>query len=132
MFLSWILKTYMTNVSRTSPERPIIWSSGHPTTVSRRLPVDVPIYNFWIFVFPVKNSHSRVKQRLLHLKNTFFFFIKSSFFVLVPYESPKSSLEVRDVRTFRGSSWDVPVMRLLWVDALDLLTSIPSETSILS
>ena len=131
MFLSWILKTYMTNVSRTSPERPIIWSPWRPATVSRRRSVDVPIYNFWIFVFPVKYSYSRVKQRLLHLKNTFFF-IKSSFFVLVPYESPKSPLKVRDVRTFRGSSWDVPVMRLFWVDALDLLTSIPSETSILS
>ena len=71
MFLSWILKTNMTVVLRTSPECPIIWSPERPATGSRRCPVDVPIYNFWIFVFPVKNSNSCVKQRLLHLKNTF-------------------------------------------------------------
>ena len=72
MFLSWILKTYMTDVLRTSPERPIIWSQGRPTIGSRRRPVDIPIHIFWIFVFPVKTSNRCVKQRLLHLKNTFF------------------------------------------------------------
>ena len=71
MFLNWILKTYMTDVLRTSPERPIIWSPERPATESRRRPVDFPIYNFWIFAFAVKNSNSCLKQRLLHLKNTF-------------------------------------------------------------
>ena len=78
MFLSWILKTYMTDVPRKFPERPIIWSPGRSATGSRRHPVDVPIYNFWIFVFPVKNSNNCVKQKLLHLKKHFF--IKSSTF----------------------------------------------------
>ena len=68
MFLSWIYKTYMTNVPRTSPESPIIWSPTRPVTGSRRRPGDIPIYNFWIFVFPVRKSNECVKQRLLHLK----------------------------------------------------------------
>ena len=78
----------MTDVSWTTPERLIIWSPGHPTTESSRRLVEVPIYNFWIFVFPVKNTNRCVKQGLLHLKNTFF--IKSSIFVLFP----KSPLKV--------------------------------------
>ena len=41
----------------------------------------------------------------MHLKNKFF--IKSSIFVLVPWESPEGPLEVPDVRTFRGPSGDV-------------------------
>ena len=91
MFLGWIFKTYMTDVLQTSPERPMIWSPGHFATGSRRRPVDVPIYNFWIFVFPVKNSNRCVKQRLLHLKNTF---LKSNhqFFCWSPKSPPKVSL----------------------------------------
>ena len=72
----------MTDVPGMSSERPIIWSPGRPATVSRRSPVDVPIYNFCIFVFRVKNSNRCVKQELLYLKNTFF--IKLSVFLLVP------------------------------------------------
>ena len=72
----------MTDVPGTSPERPIIWSLGRPGTGSRRRPVDVPIYNFCIFVFPVKDSNRCVKQELLHLINSFF--IKLSIFMLVP------------------------------------------------
>ena len=93
----------MTNIPRMSPERPIIWSPGCPTAGSRRCPMDVPIYNFWIFVFPIKNSNKCAKQRLLHLKNTFF--IKSSIFcgpLRVPWRSPEGPLEVLDVSTFRG------------------------------
>ena len=89
----------MTDVPRTSPERPIIWSPGRPATGSRRRPVDVPIQNFCIFVFPVKNSNRCVKQGLLHLKNTFF--IKSSIFVLVPLESlecPHGGSERQDLQ----------------------------------
>ena len=78
----------MTDVLGTSPERPIIWSPGRPATRSRRRPVDVPIQNFCIFVFPVKNSNRCVKQELLYLKSTFF--IKLSFFCW----SPKSPLKV--------------------------------------
>ena len=78
----------MTDVPGTSPERPIIWSPGRPATGSRRRPVDVPIQNFCIFVFPVKNSNRCVKQELLYLKSTFF--IKLSFFCW----SPKSPLKV--------------------------------------
>ena len=105
IFLSWILKTYMTDVLWTSLERPIIWSPGHPATGSRRRPMDVPIYNFWIFAFPVKSSNRWVKQRLFHLKSTFF--IKSSIFFCW---SPKSPLEIPDVRTSRGPSEDFPGM----------------------
>ena len=126
MFLSWILKTYMTDVLRTSPERPIIWSQGRPTIGSRRRPVDIPIHIFWIFVFPVKTSNRCVKQRLLHLKNTFFiksckaktiaskkhFFHQIINFLVsplrVPWRSPGGLLAVSDVRTFRVSSGDVP------------------------
>ena len=93
----------MTDVPRTSPERLIIWSSGRPATVSRRRPMDVPINNFCIFVFPVKNSNRYVKLQSLHLKSTFF--IKLSFFFCW---SPEVPLEVPDVRIFRGPSWDVP------------------------
>ena len=92
----------MTDVPRTSPERPIIWSLGHPLTGSRRRPVDVAIYNFWIFVLPVKNSNRCVKQRLFPLKNPFF--IKSSIFCW----SPEGPLVVPDIRTFSGPSEYVP------------------------
>ena len=51
----------MTNVPGTSPERPIISSRGRPATQSRRRPVDVPISNFCIFVFPVKNTKDPLK-----------------------------------------------------------------------
>ena len=78
----------MTDVPGTSPERPIIWSPGRPATGSRRRPVDVPIQNFCIFVFPVKNSNKCVTQELLHLKNTFF--IKLPIFCWCP----KSPLKV--------------------------------------
>ena len=80
----------MTDVPRTSPERPIIWSRGRPATGSRTRPVDVPIQNFRIFVFPVKNSNRCVKQELLHRKNTFF--INLSIFCW----SPKSPLPVKN------------------------------------
>ena len=114
MFVSWIVKTYMTGVPQTSPEHPIIWSPERPATGSRRHTIDVPIYNFWIFFFPVKNSNRCVKQRLLHLKNTFF--TKSSIFLLVLYKSPEGSLEVPDIRTFRGPSRNVPgTSRAGWV-----------------
>ena len=53
----------MTNVPGTSPERPIIWSPGCPATLSRRRPVDVPISNFCIFVFPVKNMKGPLEVR---------------------------------------------------------------------
>ena len=78
----------MTDVPRTSPERPIIWSPGRPATGSRRRPVDVPIQNFCIFVFPVKNSNRCVKQGLLHLKTLFS--LNHQFFCW----SPKSPLKV--------------------------------------
>ena len=104
MFLSWILKTYMTDVPQTSPERPIIWSPGRLATRSRRRPMDVLIYNFWIFVFRVKNSNSCVKQRLLHLKNTFF--IKLSIFL----GPPRVPWRSHDVSIFRGPSGDVSGM----------------------
>ena len=89
MFLNWILKTYMTDVQRTSPKRPIIWPPGRPATRSCKRPVEVPIYNFWIFVFPVKNSNSCVKQRIMHRKNTFFL-SNHQFYCW----SPKSPLKV--------------------------------------
>ena len=91
----------MTDVPGMSPERPIIWFSRRPVTGSRRRSVDVPIQNFCIFIFPVKNSNRCVKQDLLHLKN--FFSLSYQFFCW----SLKSSLEVPDVRTFRGRSRDV-------------------------
>ena len=72
----------MTDVPGTSPERPIIWFPGRPATGSCGRPLDVPIYIFCIFVFPVKYSNGCVKQELLHPKNTFF--IKLSIFLLVP------------------------------------------------
>ena len=59
----------MTNVPRTSPESPIIWSSGRPATGSCRRPVDIPILNI---CFSSKKSNKYVKQKLLHLENTFF------------------------------------------------------------
>ena len=79
----------MINFLETSPESPIIWSPGRPVTGSRRRPVDVPIYNFCIFVFPVKSSSRCVKQELLHLKNAFFS-LHYQFFCW----SPKSPLKV--------------------------------------
>ena len=108
----------MIDVPRTSPEHPIIWSPAYPANGSRRRPMDVPIWNFKLFVFfPVKNSNRCEKQGLLHLKNTFF--IKSSIFVLVLQESPEGSQEVPDVRTFNGSSWDGPrTSRASWVGRL--------------
>ena len=113
----------MTDVPGTSPERPIIWSPGRPATGSRRRPVDVPIQNFCIFVFPVKNSNRCVKQELLHLKKPAF--VKLSIFcwspkspLEVPWRSPGGPLEVLDVRTFRGPSGDVPgTSRAGWVIA---------------
>ena len=90
----------MTDVPGTSPERPIIWSPGRPTTGSRRRPADVPIQTFCVFVFPVKNSNRCVKQELLYLKNTFF--IKFSIFVLVPSESPECPGRQDLQGTFRG------------------------------
>ena len=52
--------------------------------------------------------------RTIASKNTFS--IKSTTFVLVPSESTEGPLEVRDVRTFRGPSWDVPsTLRAGWV-----------------
>ena len=60
----------MTDVPGTSPEHPIIWSPGRPATGSRRRPLDVPIQNFCMFVFPVKNSNRCVKQELLDLQGT--------------------------------------------------------------
>ena len=54
-----------------SPKRPIIWPPGRPAIGSCRHPVDVPIQNFCIFVFSVKNCNRCVKQKLLHLKNPF-------------------------------------------------------------
>ena len=75
----------MTDVPETSPERPIIWSQGCPTTGPRRPPVDVPSQNFCIFVFPVKSSNRCIKKELLHLKNTFF--IKLSILLLF-HKSP--------------------------------------------
>ena len=60
----------MTDVPGTSPERPIIWSLGRPATGSHRRPVDIPIQNFCMFVFPVKNSNRCVKQELLDLQGT--------------------------------------------------------------
>ena len=94
----------MTDVPGTSPERAIIWSPGRPATGSRRRPVDVPIQNFCILVFPVKNSNSKtVKQELLHLKSTFF--IKLSFFFCW---SPKSPLKVPwRSRTLREPSGNI-------------------------
>ena len=63
---------------------------GRPATASRRRPVNVPIRNFCIFVFPVKNNNRCVKQQPLHLKSTFL--IKLSFFFCW---SSKSPLKVR-------------------------------------
>ena len=96
----------MTDVPRTSPERPVIWSQGRPATGSCRRPMDVAIQNFCIFVFPVKNSNRCLKQELLHLKITFS--LNYDFFLLVPQESSEGPLEVPDVRTFRGPAEDVP------------------------
>ena len=71
-------------------------------------PVDVPwtspFTTFEYLFFPVKGSHWCV--RLFHLKNTFF--IKSSVFLLVPYEFLKSSPKVPDVRWSRGPLGNVP------------------------
>ena len=54
------------------------------------------------------------KARTIASKNTFS--IKSTTFVLVPLESTEGTLGVRDVRTFRGPSWDVPsTLRAGWV-----------------
>ena len=92
----------MTEVPGTSPVRSIIWSPGRRATGSRRRPVDVPIQNFCIFVFPVKNSNRCVKQELLHLKNTFF--IKLSFFFCW---SPKSPLKVPWRSRTLGPLWEL-------------------------
>ena len=86
----------MADVLGTSPERPIIWSPGRPAIGSRRHPVGVPIYNFCIFVSPVKNSNRCVKEELLHLKSIF-----SSNYLFFFGWLPKSPLEVPDVKTFR-------------------------------
>ena len=92
----------MTDVPRTSPERPII-CRGRP---------QLELWN--ICFFSVKIRNRCVKQGLLHLKNNFS--IKSSFFVLVP----EGSLEVPDVRTFRGPSGNVPgTSRAGWVVAYE-------------
>ena len=106
----------MTDVPGTSPERPIIWSPGRPATGSRRRPVDVPIQNFCIFVFPVKSSNRCVKQELLHLKSTFL--LNYQFFCW----SPKSPLKVPDVGTCRGPSGDVSgTLRAGWVASFEPL-----------
>ena len=63
-----------------------------------------------------------VKQEVLHLKNTFF--IKSSIFVLVPWETLEGPLEIPDVGTFRGPSGDVlRTLRAGWVTASLLSTA---------
>ena len=92
----------MTDVPGTSPERPIIWSPGRPATGSRRRPVDVPIQNFCIFVFPVKNSNRCVKQELLHLKSTFF--IKLSIFFVGPLRALWRSRMLGTLGDFQGTS----------------------------
>ena len=95
----------MTDVLGMSPERPIIWSPGRPETGSRSRPVDVPIQNFYIFVFPLKNSNRCVKQKLLHLKSTFF--IKLSFFFVVPLRVPWRSRALGPLGDLQGTSLDV-------------------------
>ena len=92
----------MTDVPRTSPERLIIWSSGRPATGSRRRPMDVPINNFCIFVFPVKNSNRYVKLQSLHLKSTFF--IKLSFFFVGLLKFPWRSRTLGSLGDLHGTS----------------------------
>ena len=77
----------MTDVPRTYPERPIIWSTRGPPTGSRRRPVDVPIRTFeYVFSKNSENSNIFVKQGLLHLKNTFL--IESLIFCFVSLRVP--------------------------------------------
>ena len=92
----------MTDVLRTSPERPIIWSPGRPTTRSCRRPVDVTIYNFCILVFLVKNNNSCVKQRLLYLKNNFFCQIINLF--VGPLRVPWRSRTLEPLGDLQGTS----------------------------
>ena len=92
----------MADVPGTSPKRPIIWSPGCPATGSCRCPVDIPIQNFCIFVFPLKSSNRRVKQELLHLKNTFF--IKLSIFFVGPLRVPQRSWTLRPLGDLQGTS----------------------------
>ena len=96
----------MTDVPGTYPEHSIMWSLGRPATASRRRPVDVPIQNFCIFVFPIKNRNRCVKQGLLQLKSTFF--IKSPFFSWFP----KSPLKVPWRSRMLGPLGDLQVMSL--------------------
>ena len=72
----------------------------------------VPIQNFCIFGFPVKNSNRCVKQELLHLKNTFFielsifcWFTKSS--LKVAWRSPGGPGRQDLQGTLRGRPLDV-------------------------
>ena len=54
------------------------------------------------------------KPKTIATKNNFF--IKSSIFVLVPWEFPEGPLVVPDVRTFRGHLVDVPgTLRAGWI-----------------
>ena len=118
----------MTDVPGTSPERPIIWSPGRPATGSRRRPVDVPIQNFCIFVFPVKNSNRCVKQGLLHLKNTFF--IKSSIFLLVPQSPLKVPWRSQTLGRPRNVACQLGYLQKQGLEAVNsFLKNIPSEMS---
>lgn len=71
VFVSWIWKICFTNVPPTSLERPIIWSWGRPATGFCRSPVDVPVWNFWMFFLPVKNWNRYVIQGHILLKTIF-------------------------------------------------------------
>ena len=93
----------MTDVPRTSPERPIIWSLGRLTTGPVDVPWIFPFRTFEYLFFPVKSNNTCAKQGLL---NTFF--IKLSIIVLVALESPEGPLEVPRVRIFRVPSEDNP------------------------
>ena len=59
-----------------------------PQDVPELGPVDAPIWNFCIFVFPVRSNNRCVKQELLHLKNIFS--LNYQFFCW----SPKSPLKI--------------------------------------
>ena len=53
----------MIDVPRTSPEHPIIWSPAYPANGSRRRPMDVPIWNFKLFVKKKKKTVIDVKNK---------------------------------------------------------------------
>ena len=119
VFVTWIWKFYSTDVPRTSLEHLIIWSWGHPATESCRRPVEIPVWNFWIFVLSVKIRNRYVIQALLLLKTIsslnhqfWYWFHESSL------KDPSRSQALRPLRDVPGRScagWVVPFFKNIYM-----------------